>query len=114
MAKVAAIRAPLRQLGQKTIPSIRFTASRSRGYASSGSNASSSNALLFGGIAAAALGGGYYYSQKGGDGHLESGYSTKVKDAASPKKVDYQAVYNAVADILDAGDEEYGQYKRGQ
>lgn len=96
MSKATTIRAILRPIGQRTksqIPAVRF-APRARGYASGGQAAGNST-LLYGGLAAAAIAvGGYYvYSnQQAGDGHLQSGYSTEVKDAASPKVVDYQKV----------------------
>lgn len=106
----ASIRAALRPIGQHSrqqIPAIRLAA-RARGYASESSGSNNSQSLLLGGLALAGAGAAYYaYSGNSTDGHLQAGYSSKPKDAASPKVVDYQKVYNAIADVLDAGDEEY-------
>lgn len=80
---------------------------RSRAYTTEApaAAAKSSNGLLFGGIAAALLGGGAYYAF--GDSATDP---TKVKVAASPQQVDYQAVYNAIAEVLESEDYDDGSY----
>ena len=59
----------------------------------------SSNAFLYGLLGAGALGGGaYYLSQRNPTADQDP---RKIVDAASPKEVDYQKVYNAIADVLE-------------
>lgn len=66
------------------------------GGASSGS---SGNTLLYGLVGAGLLGGGaYYVSQRNPTADQDP---RKIVDAASPKEVDYQKVYNAIADVLE-------------
>jgi cytochrome c peroxidase len=71
--------------------------------------ASSRSGLLWGALGVAAAGGAYYaYSSTAPQPSEEVvKYSTKPKDAATPREVDYQAVYNAIAEVLDAGDDDY-------
>lgn len=69
--RIAALRAPLLR--------------QARTYATEAPAAKGSNALLFGALGAAALGGAGYFALSG-----ESD-PTAIKDAASPKEVDYQA-----------------------
>lgn len=77
-----------------------------RGLATEASSAGKGpNYALYGLIGAGALGAGYYFTQSAG-----SDDPTKVKNAASPKKVDYQAVYNAIAEVLEAEDYDDGSY----
>ncbi|GAA5906994.1 hypothetical protein JCM6882_000023 [Rhodosporidiobolus microsporus] len=84
----------------------RLTARRT--YASSsgaGPSGGSSNALLFGALGAAVVGGGaYFLSQSGQDD------ARKVKSAASPKVLDYQAVYNKIAESLEDENYDDGSY----
>lgn len=69
------------------------------GQASSGG---SSNAFLYGLLGAGVLGGGaYYVSQRDPTADEDP---RKIRDAASPKEVDYQKVYNAVAEVLEQDD----------
>ncbi|GAA6064448.1 hypothetical protein JCM10212_000147 [Sporobolomyces blumeae] len=84
---------------------LRTFATQSSGGSSSSSSSSggSSNAFLYGLLGAGALGGGaYYYSRQNPTYDQDP---RKVVDAASPKQVDYQKVYNAIAEILE--DEKY-------
>lgn len=62
------------------------------------------NYLLLGVLGAGALGGGALFALSGETD------PTKMKDAAMPKEVDYQAVYNAIAEALDAEDYDDGSY----
>lgn len=75
------------------------------GQASSGG---SSNAFLYGLLGAGVLGGGaYYVSQRDPTADEDP---RKIRDAASPKEVDYQKVYNAVAEVLEQDDYDDGSY----
>ena len=86
----AALR-PIAQHAQKQAPAIRLAA-RARGYASE-AGGKNSQSLLLGGLAVAGAGAAYYaYSGNSGDGHLQAGYSSKPKNAASASEVDYQKV----------------------
>jgi cytochrome c peroxidase len=88
--RLAALRAPaLRQVRALSTPAAA---------------AKSSNTLLYGLIGAAAVGGGAFFAFAGKDD------ATTIKDAASPKEVNYQAVYNAIADVLDSEDYDDGSY----
>ncbi|KAL8292338.1 hypothetical protein RQP46_001804 [Phenoliferia psychrophenolica] len=87
------------------LASLRAVRPAFRAYATEAPAAKGSNGLLFGGIAAVLLGGGAYYAF--GDMATDP---AKLKVAASPKEVDYQAVYNAIADILEAEDYDDGSY----
>lgn len=76
-------------LPKATAPLRTFT----RSYASAPSaTASSSSKYVYGLLGAAALGGGAYYALNQDDLVL-----AKVEE-----KLDYQKVYNAIADVLDA------------
>ncbi|GAA5824518.1 hypothetical protein JCM11251_000456 [Rhodosporidiobolus azoricus] len=89
-----------------TPAAARLTARR---YASSSSSStsggSSNNTLLFGAAGAAVVGGGLWYFTR-----PDPNDARTVKDAASPKEVDYQAVYNKIAEILDDEDYDDGSY----
>ncbi|KAI5479201.1 cytochrome-c peroxidase [Pseudohyphozyma bogoriensis] len=96
----------------RTIP--RLSAARAaaapalrRTYASEASGApkSSSNALVYA-LGAAVVGGGAWYAL---GGEKSTDYRT-VKDAASPEVVDYQKVYNAIAQVLESEDYDDGSY----
>ncbi|GJN91269.1 hypothetical protein Rhopal_004288-T1 [Rhodotorula paludigena] len=71
-----------------------------RGYASAAPGKGSNNGLIFGLLGATAVGGGLYLYAR-----PDPNDARTVKDAASPKQVDYQAVYNAIAESLE--DEKY-------
>ncbi|KAK4054353.1 heme peroxidase [Microbotryomycetes sp. JL221] len=90
-------------------PALRQHSAR-RGYASGQAAASSSggggNGLLYGLLAAAAVGGGAYYLT----GSSTSTDPTKVKNAAPTSKVDYQKVYNAIAERLENENYDDGSY----
>lgn len=98
MAFASVLRATPR-LAVRAAPQIARTSAR-RGYASGPGQAKKNNGLLFGALGAAAVGGGlYFYTRAGSDD------PRAIHDAASPKEVDYQAVYNAIAESLE--DEKY-------
>ncbi|SGZ00380.1 BQ5605_C034g11344 [Microbotryum silenes-dioicae] len=77
-----------------------------RTYATGAPASGGSNTTLFALLGAAALGGGAYYAFSG---HSDSD-PTKIKDAASPQTVDYQKVYDAIAQVLEAEDYDDGSY----
>ncbi|KAK4702797.1 hypothetical protein P7C70_g3425, partial [Phenoliferia sp. Uapishka_3] len=79
----------------------------SRAFATAPAAAKGSSNFLYGGIAAALVGGGAaaYFALSGDD----TDYTT-VKAAATPQQVDYQAVYNAIAEVLEAEDYDDGSY----
>lgn len=87
------------RLASRAAPQIARTSAR-RGYASGPAQAKSNNGLLFGALGAAVVGGGLYFYAR-----PDPNDQRTIKDAASPKEVDYQAVYNAIADSLE--DEKY-------
>lgn len=87
-----------------------FQSSYRRGYASGASQSSSTGLYLgIGGLAAAGAGAYFYMSQ---DINLKKGSSGETKGIFTPKKEDYQNVYNAIAKILaekdDYDDGSYG------
>ncbi|GAA6021813.1 hypothetical protein JCM10207_002071 [Rhodosporidiobolus poonsookiae] len=99
------LRSTPRLFAARAVPSTaRLTARRT--YASSSSAPTGgSNNLLIGAVAAALVGGGLYaYTRTGADD------ATTVKDAASPKVVDYQKVYNAIAAALEDENYDDGSY----
>jgi len=72
------------------------------GQSGQSSSGGSSNAFLYGLLGAGVLGGGaYYVSQRDPTADEDP---RKIRDAASPKEVDYQKVYNAVAEVLEQED----------
>ncbi|GAA5914431.1 peroxidase [Sporobolomyces salmoneus] len=80
----------------------------SPGSASSSSGGGSNNAFLYGLLGAGALGGGaYYFTQRNPTADEDP---RTVHDAASPKEVDYQKVYNAIADVLEEEGYDDGSY----
>lgn len=100
----------------RAAPQLARTSAR-RGFATgpSETKGNSNNNLLFGALGAAVVGGGlYFYARPDKDDNRT------VKDAASPQEVDYQAVYNAIADTLDddnydgAYDEQRPEHREGR
>ncbi|SCV69979.1 BQ2448_1373 [Microbotryum intermedium] len=85
---------------------VRQPALARRTYATAAPASGGSNTTLFALLGAAALGGGAYYALRG----QSDSDPTKVKDAASPQKVDYQKVYDAIAQVLEAEDYDDGSY----
>ncbi|GAA6005528.1 hypothetical protein JCM11491_003674 [Sporobolomyces phaffii] len=69
--------------------------------------AGGSNAFLYGLLGAGALGGGAYYLTRDPTADEDP---RKIRDAASPKEVDYQKVYNAIADVLEEDGYDDGSY----
>lgn len=90
-----------------------FQSSSRRGYADSAAP-KSSNAALYWGLGVAAVGGAgaFYYFNNGGDTHLKAGSAGETRGVFTPKKEDYQNVYNAIAKALaekdDYDDGSYG------
>ncbi|BGP17066.1 hypothetical protein JCM10213_000296 [Rhodosporidiobolus nylandii] len=79
-----------------------------RTYASSSSSSTASsgnNNLLYGALGATVVGGGLYWFTR-----PDPDDPRTVKDAASPKEVDYQKVYNAIAESLDDENYDDGSY----
>ncbi|KAM0748783.1 cytochrome c peroxidase Ccp1 [Meredithblackwellia eburnea MCA 4105] len=86
-------------------PLVQQHALLKKGYATEAPKSGGSNTLLFALLGAGLLGGGAYYAFA-----KDEFDPYKQKDAASPKKVDYQKVYNAIAEILEAEDYDDGSY----
>ena len=76
-----------------------------RGYAS-GNQAKPSRTGLYAtiGVLAAAGGAGYFYFN-GNSTELKKGSSGETRGLITPKKEDYQQVYNAIAKLLEEKDE---------
>ena len=88
-----------------------FQSSYRRGYASGAGQTSSTSLYLgIGGLALAAGGAGYIYMNQ--DVHLKKGSAGETKGIFTPKKEDYQQVYNEIAKALaekdDYDDGSYG------
>lgn len=95
-----------------TASALRSSSSRqsSRGYSTGPqtSSSSSNNTLLYSLIGATLVAGGGYYAYTQSSDETKAGAGSKsgaVKNAA--QKVDYQKVYNAVAEILEEDAEHY-------
>jgi cytochrome c peroxidase len=111
MTSRTSLRAALRTVSTRPSPTARQSLRQARTYATEAPKSSStSQGLLWGALGAIAAGGAYYaYSQSQrppGAAQDTSvpvkGYSAQRKDAAPPTELDYQKVYNAIADVLDA------------
>jgi cytochrome c peroxidase len=114
MTSRTSLRAALRTVSTRPFPTARQSFRPARTYATEAPKSSStSQGLLWGALGAIAAGGAYYaYSQSqrppGAAQDTSApepparGYSAKPKDAAPPTELDYQKVYNAIADVLDA------------
>ncbi|GAA5974323.1 hypothetical protein JCM8115_006761 [Rhodotorula mucilaginosa] len=103
MAFASVLRATPR-LAVRAAPQMARTAGR-RGFASGPSETKSNSNLLYGALGAAVIGGGLYFYAR-----PDPNDARTVKDAASPQEVDYQAVYNAIADSLDDDNYDDGSY----
>ena len=57
------------------------------------------------GIIAAAAGGGYFYLNNGGVNSVKEGSSGESRGVFTPKKEDYQQVYNEIAKLLEEKDD---------
>ncbi len=57
------------------------------------------------GLVAALGGGGYFYLNNGGITNLKEGSSGESRGVFTPKKEDYQQVYNAIAGQLEEKDD---------
>lgn len=88
------------------IPRQTFQRSSRRTYAST-TNANPSRTGLYVtlGLAAALGGGGYYYLSNGGTTDLKKGSSGETPGIFTPKKEDYQQVYNEIAKLLEEKDD---------
>ena len=88
------------------IPRPKFQTPPRRGYASAPGGKSSSTGLYVTiGVVAAALGGGYIYLNNGGVTTLKEGSSGESRGVFTPKKEDYQKVYNEIARLLEEKDD---------
>lgn len=89
-----------------------FQSSSRRGYAS-GNEAKSSrtgNYAIFAALAVAG-GAGYFYLNNGGVSEMKKGSSGETRGVFTPKKEDYQQVYNEIAKLLeDKDDYDDGSY----
>lgn len=92
------LRSPAARTATRTaLPAFRQQAAR-RAYATEAPKAGN-NSLLYGLIAAGLVGGGAYYAL-----NQSPADPTKIKNAASTSQVDYQKVYNAIAEVLESED----------
>lgn len=89
-----------------TSPRQTFQSSSRRTYAS-GPNANSSRTGIYVtiGLAAALAGGGYFYFSNKGVTSLKEGSSGESRGVFTPKKEDYQQVYDAIAKLLEEKDD---------
>ncbi|GAA5863982.1 hypothetical protein JCM1840_000657 [Sporobolomyces johnsonii] len=81
------------------------TSSSPNESSSSSSSSKNTNTLLYGLVGAGVLGAGAYWFTR-----PDPDDPRTVKAAASPKEVDYQKVYNAVADLLEDENYDDGSY----
>ncbi|KAK5127405.1 heme peroxidase [Meristemomyces frigidus] len=87
-----------------------------RGYASEAPKSSGNNTLLYGGVAALLLGGGAYYAYSSSTTANQavkaaSGEAQKATSVFTPKKEDYQKVYDAIAQkLIDEDEYDDGSY----
>lgn len=85
-----------------------FQSSSRRGYASANEEAKSSRTAYyagFGALLAAAGVAGYYYTSNGSVPQMKKGSSGETRGLFTPKKEDYQEVYNAIAKLLEEKDD---------
>ena len=83
-----------------------FRSSSRRGYAS-GNNPKSSPIGYYATFAAlaAAGGAGYFYLNNGGVAEVKKGSSGETRGVFTPRKEDYQQVYNEIAKLLEEKDD---------
>lgn len=83
-----------------------FQSSSRRGYASP-SDAKTSRVGYYATFAAltAAAGAGYFYLNNGGLTDMKKGSSGETRGVFTPKKEDYQQVYNEIAKLLEEKDD---------
>ena len=89
------------------IPQKTFQSSPRRGYASAppGGNSSRTGLYITAGLAAVLGAGGYFYLNNGGTDDLKKGSSGESRGVFTPKKEDYQQVYNEIAKLLEEKDD---------
>ena len=87
------------------VPRQTFQSSSHRTYASGPAAKSSRTGLYVTFGLAAALGGGYFYYNNGGVTSMKEGSSGESRGVFTPKKDDYQKVYNEVARLLEEKDD---------
>lgn len=98
MSARAAFRPALRSLPRQAGRTSRNASVRA--YATSTSSSGGSSKLpLYGAIGLGAAGLGYYFVTKDGDSAIEKRYQTSKEPN---KELDYQAVYNDIAELLEA------------
>jgi len=89
-----------------TLPRQTFQSSARRTYASAPNpNSSRTGLYVTVGLVAALGGGGYFYLNNGGITNLKEGSSGESRGVFTPKKEDYQQVYNAIAGQLEEKDD---------
>ena len=83
-----------------------FQSSSRRGYASgTGSTSSRFGTYATAAALAAAGGAGYFYFNNGGVMDMKKGSSGETRGVFTPKKEDYQQVYNEIAKLLEEKDD---------
>ena len=83
-----------------------FQPSSRRGYASGPSGNNTRTGLYVGGLALLAAGGGLFYYVNGGSPiNLKEGSAKETRGIFTPKKDDYQKVYDSIAKLLEEKDE---------
>ena len=99
--KTTATRKPL------SLPKQNFQSSSRRTYASGPSGSTSSRTGLYATLVAAAAlgGGGYFFLQQGGTVDAKKGSSGETPGLFTPKKEDYQKVYDEIARLLEEKDD---------
>lgn len=102
----ATIRSTAARNARSSVTRQPFQSSSRRGYASGPSGNSSRIGLYVGGVGLLALGGGLYYYVNGGSPiNFKEGSAKETRGIFTPKKEDYQKVYDAVAKLLEEKDE---------
>lgn len=82
-----------------------FQSSSRRGYASGTNGNNSRTGLYVTGLGLLALGGGLYYYVNGSPINLKEGSAKETRGIFTPKKDDYQKVYDAIAKLLEDKDD---------
>lgn len=91
---------------RQALPRQTFQSTYRRSYASAPETKSSKTGLYIAlGLALAGGAGGYFYLNNGSVSTLKSGSSGESRGAITPKKDDYQKVYNEIAKLLEEKDD---------
>lgn len=110
LTRLAARPVPITKIATRnvklTIPHQTFQHSSRRGYASGPSSSSSTRTGIYVALGLTAFAGaGYFYLNNDGVTTLMKGSSGESKGVFTPKKEDYQQVYNAIAKLLEEKDD---------